>query len=89
LQVSLNDLRSLSIQAYKLCDRERELHFERLGIIQSVVEEMFAYNRFKLVQIPPLLPLTSSDNKQTHLTVYRIDDYHVDITCEPSILSIK
>jgi len=48
-QPSHDDLRCLSIQAYKL--RDRDLRFERLDITQSVAEEMFAYDRFKLSQI--------------------------------------
>jgi large subunit ribosomal protein L39 len=86
-QPNRDDLRCLSIQAYKL--RDRDLRFERLDITQSVAEEMFAYDRFKLAQIPHMLRLLSPDDNQTRLTVYRMGDCHVDITRGPLISSTK
>ncbi|CAF1363855.1 unnamed protein product [Adineta steineri] len=82
-----DDLRCLSIQAYKL--RDNDLRFERLDITQSVAEEMFKYDRFKLAQIPYMLRLLSPSDNQTRLSVYRMGDYHVDITRGPLISSTK
>lgn len=86
-QPTRDDLRCLSIQAYKL--RDRDLRFERLDITQSVAEEMFAHDRFKLVQIPHMLRLISPSDNQPRLSVYRMGDCHVDITRGPLISSTK
>ncbi|CAF3465526.1 unnamed protein product [Rotaria sp. Silwood1] len=86
-QPSRDDLRCLSIQAYKL--RDRDLRFECLHISKSIAEEMFAYDRFKLAQIPHMLRLISPDDNQARLTVYRMGDCHVDITRGPLISSTK
>ena len=86
-QPNRDDLRCLSIQAYKL--RDRDLRFESLNITQSVAEEMFAYNQFKLAQIPYMVRLMLPDDNQPRLTVYRMGDCHVDITRGPLISSTK
>jgi threonyl-tRNA synthetase len=86
-QPTRDDLRCLSIQAYKL--RDRDLRFERLDITQSVAEEMFVYDRFKLAQIPHMLRLISPSDNRRRLTVYRMGDCHVDITRGPLISSRK
>ncbi|CAF1023625.1 unnamed protein product [Adineta ricciae] len=82
-----DDLRCLSVQAYKL--RDRDLRFERLDVTQSVAEEMFAYDRFKLAQIPHMLRLVTPTDTQPRLSVYRMGDCHVDITRGPLISSTK
>ncbi|CAF2509438.1 unnamed protein product [Rotaria sp. Silwood2] len=86
-QPSRDDLRCLSIQAYKL--RDLDLRFECLNISKSVAEEMFTYDRFKLAQIPHMLRLISPDDNQARLTVYRMGDCHVDISRGPLISSTK
>ena len=50
---------------------------------------MFAYDRFKLSQIPHMLRLISPNDNQTRLTVYKMGDCHVDITRGPLISSTK
>jgi large subunit ribosomal protein L39 len=50
---------------------------------------MFAYDRFKLAQIPHMLRLVSPLDTQTRLSVYRMGDCHVDITRGPLISSTK
>ena len=50
---------------------------------------MFAYDRFKLAQIPHMLRLMSPSDNQPRLSVYRMDDYHVDVTRGPLISSRK
>ncbi|CAF4013235.1 unnamed protein product [Rotaria magnacalcarata] len=82
-----DDLRCLSIQAYKL--RDLDLRFECLHINESVAQEMFAYDRFKLAQIPHMLRLISPSDNQTRLTVYKMGDCHVDITRGPLVSSTK
>ncbi|CAF3068570.1 unnamed protein product [Rotaria socialis] len=82
-----DDLRCLSIQAYKL--RDLDLRFECLNINESVAQEMFAYDRFKLAQIPHMLRLISPNDNQTRLTVYKMGDCHVDITRGPLVSSTK
>jgi len=82
-----DDLRSLSIQAYKL--RDSDLRFERLDLTRPVAEEMFAYDRLKLAQIPHMLRLISSSDSQPRLSVYRMGDRHIDITQGPLIGSTK
>jgi large subunit ribosomal protein L39 len=86
-QPTRDDLRCLSIQAYKL--RDGDLRFERLDITQSVAEEMFANDRFKLAQIPHMLRLISPSDSQKRLSVYRMGDCHVDITRGPLISSTR
>lgn len=86
-QPTRDDLRCLSIQAYKL--RDLDLHFQCLDITQSIAEEMFAYDKFKLAQIPNMVRLMSPDDNQARLTVYRMGDLHVDITRGPLISSTK
>ncbi|CAF1480132.1 unnamed protein product [Rotaria sp. Silwood1] len=60
-----------------------------LDIAQSVAEEMFAYDRFKLAQIPHMLRLMSPLDTQTSLSVYRMGDCHFDITRRPLISKTK
>ena len=50
---------------------------------------MFAYDRFKLAQIPDMLRLLSPTDNQPRLSVYRMGDCHVDITRGPLISSTK
>jgi large subunit ribosomal protein L39 len=50
---------------------------------------MFAYDRFKLVQIRHMLRLLSPSDNQPRLSVYRMGNYHVDITRGPLISSTK
>jgi len=86
-QPNRDDLRCLSIQAYKL--RDHDLRFERLDITQSIAEEMFAHDRFKVAQIPHMVRLLSPSDNQPRLTVYKMGDHHVDITRGPLISSTK
>ncbi|CAF1112869.1 unnamed protein product [Rotaria sordida] len=86
-QLNRDDLRCLSIQAYKL--RDLNLRFESLNISKRVAEEMFSYDRYKLAQIPHMLRLISPDDNQPRLTVYKMGDCHVDITRGPLISSTK
>lgn len=50
---------------------------------------MFAYDKFKLLQIPHMLRLISPNDNQPRLTVYKMGDCHVDITRGPLISSTK
>ncbi|CAF1065233.1 unnamed protein product [Didymodactylos carnosus] len=83
---SFEDLRSLSIQAYKL--RDLNLKFEPLQINRECAEEMFKYDRYKLQQIPYMLKQRVAE-EQPRLTVYRMGSEthqgHVDITQGPLI----
>lgn len=82
-----DDLRCLSIQAYRL--RDLDLPFQRLQITESVAEEMFRYDQFKLQQIPQMVRLLEADDQQKRLVVYRMGNHHVDITQGPLISSTK
>lgn len=84
---SNDDLRCLSIQAYKL--RDLDLRFQRLEITESVAQEMFQYDQFKLLQIPQIARLLSPNDNQKRLAVYRMGNHHVDITQGPLISSTK